>query len=48
MKERKIERTQINVVRDEKEMLKSVSIKSRGSQEILGRLIVQTKNAGKI
>lgn len=31
MKERKRERTQINVVRDEKEMLKSVSIKSRGS-----------------
>lgn len=29
--EREKERTQINVVRDEKEMLKSVSIKSRGS-----------------
>lgn len=29
--EREKERTQINVVRDEKEMLKSVSIKSGGS-----------------
>lgn len=30
-REKERERTQINVVRDEKEMLKSVSIKSRGS-----------------